>query len=105
MRKVSCPASPRIGCASHSAHRVRARVLPGLLAAIAVFTLPCALSAALPLENAATPKRATGCGEPGISLSPEAGGITQISIASPCRTGELVSITYADATLVERLDK
>jgi hypothetical protein len=51
----------------------------------------------------AGPVAAAG-GEPGILLSPEAGGLTQISVGSSCRAGELVSITYADATLVERLD-
>lgn len=80
-------------------------MLRDLLATLAIFALPCALGAALPFENAAKAARSAACGEPGVSLSPEAGGLTQISVASACRAGELVSITYADATLLERLDK
>lgn len=47
---------------------------------------------------------ASTCGEPEIALGPEPGGLTRIAVGSPCRAGELVSITYAEATFVERLD-
>jgi hypothetical protein len=82
---------------------------------VAAFALPCAAwtsAAALPLQGAvetagsgtlASPIAAS-CDEPGVSLSAEAGGLTRISVGSSCRAGELVSITYADATLVDRLD-
>jgi len=49
-------------------------------------------------------KRVAACGEPDVTLSPIAGGLTQIVVGSSCRAGELVSITYSEATLVERLD-
>lgn len=53
----------------------------------------------------AVSRLAVTCGEPDIVLSAGAGGLTEISIvASACRAGELVSIAYAGATLVERLD-
>lgn len=54
--------------------------------------------------DASVKRIASACGEPEIALSPEPGGLTRIAVASPCRAGELVSITYADATFVERLD-
>lgn len=114
--KVSCSASARIRCPSPTADRRHMRVrraLRDLFSAVAVFGLPCALwtaAAALPLQGnveaaGSDPSRITAtCGEPGVTLTPEAGGLTQISVGSSCRAGELVSITYADATLVERLD-
>ncbi len=45
------------------------------------------------------------CSEPAITLAPGAGGLTIISVTSACREGELVSISYAEATFVERLDR
>jgi hypothetical protein len=45
------------------------------------------------------------CGAPEITLTAEAGGLTHISVGSSCRAGELVSISYAEATFVERLDR
>jgi hypothetical protein len=45
------------------------------------------------------------CGAPEITLTAEAGGLTHISVGSSGRAGELVSISYADATFVERLDR
>lgn len=45
------------------------------------------------------------CGAPEIALTAEAGGLTHISVGSSCRAGELVTISYADATFVERLDR
>lgn len=57
------------------------------------------------LEKPAARRMAAPCGEPDIALRAGAGGLTEISIAaSPCRAGELVSIAYAGATLLERLD-
>jgi hypothetical protein len=110
MRRVRCSASANSRCpiliADHIHIRVR-RAFRSLIATITVFSLPYAfwiVAAALPFEQAAGASTSTACGEPQISLSPKTGGLTQISVASSCRAGELVSITYADATLVERLD-
>lgn len=44
------------------------------------------------------------CAPPEIALAAEAGGLTQITVGSACRAGELVSISYAEATFVVRLD-
>lgn len=44
------------------------------------------------------------CGQPSVTLAPDQGGRSRIAIASACRAGELVSLSYADATFVERLD-
>ena len=44
------------------------------------------------------------CGPADVILASEPGGLTQISVGSSCRAGELVSISYADATFVDRLD-
>jgi hypothetical protein len=48
---------------------------------------------------------AGACGDPDIVLTAESGGLTQISVGSSCRAGELVSVSYAEATFVERLDR
>lgn len=118
MRKVSCAASARHRCPVPATDRrpVRARrVFRDFLSALAVFSLPCAFwtaAVAFPLQGqvkiagseASIRPVAAACGEPDVTLSPEAGGLTLISVGSSCRAGELVSITYAEATLVERLD-
>jgi hypothetical protein len=117
MRKVRWAAPAGVRCPGLRTERCRSRVrriLFNLLALLALGPLgplgACwAAAAALPLQGdvglADSASRPTAaCGEPGISLSAEAGGLTQISVGSSCRAGELVSITYADATLVERLD-
>lgn len=114
MRTVSCSALAGIRCRGLEVERCHSRmrrVFLNLIATI-VFSLLCAVwtaATALPRQGDvetgdAAPGSAANCGEPGISLSPESGGLTQISVGSSCRAGELVSITYADATLVERLD-
>lgn len=119
MRKVSCSARGTVGCPNLKIDHVRCRpcswrVLVNVLTMIAAFSAPSAFRIAVGAPSlqgsvgstgpSLTPgPRVAACGEPDISLSPEEGGLTQISVASPCRAGELVSFTYADATLVERL--
>jgi hypothetical protein len=114
MRQVNCSVLASIRCRGFTAGRCRTRLLRAFfnLLATVVLSLPFAAlsaAAAVPLqEGVETTEDAQGsaasCGEPRLSLSTEAGGLTQISVGSTCRAGELVSITYADATLVERLD-
>lgn len=115
MRTVSCSAPVHGRCPIFTTDPTRSRawkIFVGFLALIAVFSPPMTAAALSPLQGHAERARsspglarlAAACDAPAVSLSPEAGGLTQISIESSCRAGELVSITYADATLVERLD-
>lgn len=116
MRNVRWPASALVRCLRLTGDRLHIPIWPALrdlLTAIAICILPCSswtAAAARPLPRAtqalgaSVQRIAATCGEPAISLSPEVGGLTQISVGSSCRAGELVSITYADATLVARLD-
>lgn len=102
----------RIFTTDHT-HSCAWKIFVGFLTPIAVFSPPIAswtTAASFPLPgDAAQPspalaRSAAACDAPALSLSPEGGGLTQISFESSCRAGELVSITYADATFVERLD-
>lgn len=66
----------------------------------------CRASAVLAmLVLAVPPARATPCDGPSINLSAVPGGRTSIAIKSPCRSGQLVSLTYADATYLSELDR
>ncbi|WP_428295935.1 hypothetical protein [Hyphomicrobium sp.] len=114
---MSCSAPPSIGHTGPGAdrlHRRARKISIGLLASVSVLALDCSActaAAARPqdeavelAQTASPPAPQATCGEPDISVSPAAGGLTQVSVASSCRAGELVSVTYAEATLVERLD-
>jgi hypothetical protein len=109
MRKVSCSAANlrESGSAGGSCRRHGWRAF---FALVAFLSIPHDLigAAALSYPRLSAPEsiieRVASCGDPEIALAAEAGGLTQISIASPCRAGELVSFSYAEATLVARLD-
>jgi hypothetical protein len=85
-------------CAATAAANARteARSLHGAVEAAFLHPRPWAPSEAQLVAGA--------CGDPEIVLTAEAGGLTQISVGSSCRAGELVSVSYAEATFVERLD-
>jgi hypothetical protein len=105
---VRCPGI-EANCSCEPARHLVFGLIPALAVAILPSLAPTA-AVALPLRakveiaGAVRSIAADACGEPDVSLSPEAGGLTRISVASLCRAGEIVSVTYAEATLVERLD-
>jgi hypothetical protein len=110
MCKVSCSAANLRDSGSASG-RCRRHGRRALLALVAFSSFPHDLNSAaavLSHPRLSAPEsiieRVASCGEPEIALVAEAGGLTQISIASSCRAGELVSLSYAEATLVARLD-